>query len=71
MTKPLNTIDELARAREFVHAAYLAVNSGLIDRETGAALCVVLIEAESSLERVAESLEEARQGAVATEGHGE
>lgn len=58
MTEPLNTIDELARGREFVHAAYLAVNSNLLDREVANALAIVLIEAENSLEKVAESLEE-------------
>jgi hypothetical protein len=58
VSKPLDTIDELARSREFVHAAYLAVNSSLLDREAANALAVVLIEAENSLERVNESLEE-------------
>jgi hypothetical protein len=52
MTKHIDILDELARVHEFVHAAYLAVNSNLLDREAANALAVVLIEAENSLERV-------------------
>jgi hypothetical protein len=36
--KLLDICDELARGREFVHAAYLAVNSNLLDREAADAL---------------------------------